>query len=71
MLPDDRQIAIEVELSMKTKKRIEDIIFSYALHNQLKEVWYFCSPEIINRVRRAAGDWKHVKIYTLNQKMCL
>jgi hypothetical protein len=52
---------------MKTKKRIEDIISSYALHNQLKEVWYFCSPEILNRVRRAAGDWKHVKAHELEQ----
>jgi hypothetical protein len=66
MFPDDRHVAIEVELSMKTKKRIEDIIFSYALHNQLKEVWYFCSPAIINRVRRAAGDWTHIKVYALD-----
>jgi len=65
ILPDDKQIAIEVELTMKTKERLEDIIFSYVLHKRIKEVWYYCSPEIIERVRRAADDWKHVKVYGL------
>ena len=66
VFPDDKQVAIEVELSMKSRKRIEDIIVSYVLHRRLKEVWYFCSPEIIERVRKAAGKWDHVKIHGLS-----
>ena len=65
ILPDEKHIAIEIELTMKTKKRIEDIIVAYILHHRLKEVWYFCSPVIIERVRKAARQWKHVKIHTL------
>jgi hypothetical protein len=65
VLPDDKQIAIEVELTMKTKERLNEIIRSYALHDRLKEVWYYCSPETIDRVRRAADKWDHVKVYGL------
>lgn len=65
IFPDDTQIAIEVELTMKTKERLHEIIRSYALHTRFKEVWYYCSPETIDRVRRAAVKWNHVKVYGL------
>lgn len=38
------------------------------IQTAIKEVWYFCSPEIINRVKRAVGDWKHVKVHILDEK---
>jgi len=66
IFPDDRQVAIEVELTMKTKERIKEIIMGYVLHSRIKEVWYYCSPETINRVRRAADKWGHVKVYGLS-----
>lgn len=59
----DKQIAIEVELTMKSLQRLEDIIFSYAIHDKIKEVWYYCSHETIKKVQRAAETWKHIKIY--------
>lgn len=66
MFPDDKQIAIEVELTMKAKKRLEDIILGYVLHKHIKEVWYFCSSETLDRVCKAAGKWPHLKIHGLN-----
>lgn len=66
IFPDDKQIAIEVELTMKTKRRLEDIILSYVLHKRIKEVWYYCSSDTIEQVRRAANRWDHVKIYGLD-----
>ncbi len=65
ILPDDKQIAIEVELTMKTKERLEEIILGCVLHERIKEVWYYCSPETIERVRRTAGNWNHIKIHAL------
>lgn len=32
VLPDSEQITIEVELTMKSKKRLEDILWDYMLH---------------------------------------
>jgi len=32
LFPDLKQAAIEVELTMKSKKRLEDILWDYALH---------------------------------------
>jgi len=65
VLSDDKQIAIEVELTMKSKERLNEIIRSYALHKHIKEVWYYCSPETLGRVQRAADKWEHVKVYGL------
>ena len=66
ILPNNREIAIEVELTMKSKRRLDDIMLGYALHKHIKEVWYFCSPIIIERVRKAAKNWSHIKIFELD-----
>lgn len=38
ILPDFRQIAIEVELTMKSKQRLENIIWGYMLCSDINEV---------------------------------
>lgn len=65
VFPDDKKVAIEVELTMKSKERLQDIILGYVLHKHIKEVWYFCSDETIERVSKAAGKWPHIQISSL------
>lgn len=65
ILPDLKQIAIEVELSMKSKKRLEDILWDYKLHTYIKEAWYYCSPDVAGKVAKVAENMDWVKIYEL------
>ena len=65
VFPDDRQIAIEVELTMKGKLRLEKIFKAYAGQFQIKEIWYFCSPEIISKMKKAAEGRSYIKIHGL------
>lgn len=66
VLPDNKQIAIEVELTMKSLKRLNEIINSYVMHNEIAEAWYFCSEETIEKVRKIAGNCQNIKIHGLN-----
>ena len=65
VLSDEIQIAIEVELTMKSKKRLADIIRGYWRYHHIKEVWYFCSPDIFDRVKNIAERDVHVKVHCL------
>ena len=58
ILSDGRQIAIEVELTMKSKNRLKDIMMDYMILFDIKEVWYFCAPAIVDKVRNIAENWK-------------
>lgn len=66
VFPDLKQVAIEVELTMKSKKRLEDILWDYALHKHIKEVWYYCPPDVASKVAKVAEKMDWVKIFTLN-----
>lgn len=46
LFPDGKQIAIEVELTMKGSWRLNKIISHYTVDHAFKEVWYFCAPGI-------------------------
>ena len=60
-----KQIAIEVELTMKSKKRLEDILWDYMLHKHIKEVWYYCSPDVAEKIVKLADKMTRIKIYIL------
>lgn len=62
-LPDGKQVAIEVELTMKSKRRLNDILTSYMCQFEINEVWYFCSPDIYEKVKRLAGKFKMIKVF--------
>jgi hypothetical protein len=62
-LDDPKPIAIEVELTMKSKRRLSDILTAYMCQLDIKEVWYFCSPEIIERVKKAAEKFRMIKVF--------
>ena len=62
-LPDGKLVAIEVELTMKSKRRLKDILTAYMCQLEIKEVWYFCSPEIIERVKILANKFSMIKVF--------
>lgn len=66
LIKDDKQIAVEVELTSKSKKRLESIINSYATDLAIHEVWYFCSNEVIAAVKKAASHLPFVKIHVID-----
>ena len=66
ILPDDQLIAIEVELTMKSKRRIEPILWGYGGTLKIKEAWYFCAPDVLARMRKAAGVRSFIKVFSLS-----
>lgn len=63
IFPDDKKIAIKVELTMKGKHRLDKIVGSYALNSSIDGVWYFCAPEILNKIKKATGWCRGVKVF--------
>ncbi len=61
--PDGVRYAIEVELSLKTRKRLEEILLGYGLQNNFREVWYFCSPITFHVVNELAQKMPYVKVF--------
>lgn len=61
-LDDTKPIAIEVELTMKSKRRLEDIFSGYMCQFDIKEVWYFCSPDIFEKVKILAEKRKVTRV---------
>jgi hypothetical protein len=65
VFPDGKHIAIEVELSCKSKQRLDAILKTYAAQFSLQEVWYFCRQTMLPRLQDAAKNMPFVKIYSL------
>jgi hypothetical protein len=65
--PDGRQIAIEVEMSIKGKNRIAKILRGYSAQFEIKEIWYYCLPSIIPMLTAAANNMPFIKIFNLNE----
>src|SRR3990167_8132278 len=62
ILPDRKQVAIEVELTMKSRRRLEQIFRAYTLQIAVKEVWYFCAPDVYSSMKQAAAKKSFIKI---------
>lgn len=65
LLANGNQCAIEVEKSLKAKSRLEKILLGYGLQDAFKEVWYFCLPEIMPPIEKAAAGLSYVKTHNL------
>ncbi len=50
LLMNDQRIAIEVELSKKSKRRMMTIMQHYLKNFEMKEVWYFCGNSEVRRL---------------------
>jgi len=67
ILPDKR-IAIEVELSMKGKVRLEKIFEHHYKNTAVDETWYFCGNMIIERKIKALSEKVNfIQVYLLDQ----
>ena len=67
VFPDNRHVAIEVELSVKGKQRIEGIIKSYASQFEIKEIWYFCSPYAYTLLSEIAAKKSYIKLFSIKE----
>lgn len=67
LFPDGKQVAIEVELSTKGKNRIEKILRKYITQLTIKEVWYFCFPQVIPVLTELSKKIPFIKIHNLTE----
>jgi hypothetical protein len=67
VFPDEKQIAVEVELSLKGKNRTEKILKGYGGDFSIKEVWYYCPEGIAASLRVIASKMPFVKIHSLRE----
>lgn len=63
---DTKKIALEVELSKKSKRRLNEIFNHYLKNFDYKEVWYFCGhQEIATQLHPFLEKAAFVKVYLL------
>ena len=68
ILPDGVKIAIEIELSMKSKHRLKKIMNAFAGQLKIKEAWYFCADNIISGVSAIVGKrTAFIKVHSLDE----
>ena len=65
ILPDEKRIAIEVELSVKARDRLLNILTDYEVDKTIHEVWYFCSPKVLPVLRETAASLSKIKTFLL------
>ena len=68
-LPDGKKIAIELELSLKGRARIERILKSYATQFTIDEVWYFCANHVKTALTDLVVKMPFIKLYSLDEMM--
>lgn len=56
LFSDEKKIAIEVELRLKAKMRIESILKWYTTQFDFSEVWYFCPQDVATSLRSVVGE---------------
>lgn len=69
ILEDGKQVAIEVELTLKDPCRLREIFKAYALSFEIEEVWYFCSELLLAPLQKAARDFPFIKLFNLTKSL--
>jgi hypothetical protein len=67
ILPDQKQNVIEVELTTKGERRLNQILRGYCAQPAIHEAWYFCSPQAINKVSKLAEKLPFIKVRSLQE----
>ncbi len=67
IFPNEIKISIEVELSLKSKRRLDDIFRAYGGTLEYKEAWYFCADNVIRGVKSLVGNKSFIKVYSLKE----
>lgn len=66
LLLEDKKIAIEVELTAKSKRRLQVIFSHYLKTFDYSEVWYFCgSQAVMNLIQSVSKNYPLVKVFLL------
>jgi hypothetical protein len=65
LFPDDKQVAIEVELSIKGKNRLKKILNEYRATFSINEIWYYCSANVIPSMTAVSVKMPFIKIFNL------
>ncbi len=62
----DKPIAVELELSVKSKARIQNIVHEYGGNLGVKEVWYFTDNKEVERaIQKTAHGFSFIKVKNL------
>lgn len=67
LFPNENEIAIEVELTLKGKNRLERIFKGYAVQHAITEVWYYTWPNLMGKLKKLAEKRSFIKIYNLKE----
>ncbi|OGT41397.1 MAG: hypothetical protein A3F13_05330 [Gammaproteobacteria bacterium RIFCSPHIGHO2_12_FULL_40_19] len=67
VFPNNDKVAIEIELSLKGKHRLQSIFDSYYSQLDIKEAWYFCSNHLIRTMTDLSQNKPYIKIYSLEE----
>lgn len=60
---DDKPIAIELELTVKSRAQLQNIVNQYGGDLGVKEVWYFTSqPDVARAIEDAANGYSFIKV---------
>lgn len=60
---EDKPIAIELELSVKSRARIQSIIHDYGGNLSVKEVWYYTDQmNVVRAIEKAAQGFSFIKV---------
>jgi len=61
---EDKPIAIELELSVKARSRLNSIITDYGSDLSVKEIWYFCHDQSVKcAVEKASKGYSFIKVF--------
>lgn len=64
---EDKPIAVELELSVKSRARLNSIIEGYGGNLAVKEVWYYTNhASVESALKKAAHSYSFIKIFDLN-----
>lgn len=67
---EDEPIAIELELTVKSRGRIRAIVKKYSSNLSIKEVWYYTDrPDVTRAIEEAASRFSFVKVRGLTDTL--
>lgn len=67
LITKDKPIAIELELTVKGKRRLSRILNDYAMNFEFDEVWYFTNnPYVFNAITKLLPEHSNIKLKFFN-----
>lgn len=67
VFPEQKKVAIELELTIKGNERLKQIIKAYSKQLEIKDIWYFCSKSVFNKISTAVEKKDFIKAYPLEE----